>query len=1059
MTFEEFYETVHGYPPRAWQSDLAAQVVERGAWPEGVAAPTGAGKTSVLDIAVWHLVHQVMTGVERTAALRSVLTVERRLIVDEAGAHARKIASAVETDPNLSEVRSALRSLLPDFLADDPDEPTIMVTSMHGAVTWDRMWWRPVGCSIITGTVTQITSRVLFRGVGESDGIRRISAGVLGTDCVRFCDEPHLSGPAVRALREQGRLVGHRPPSTVVLGATVPKELRFEDSFVTGTMTTRRRPLTVVEMPAKESGGTNDREMAKEISRIALDRHAEGGEVVVIVSSTAIAAAVAGAISKAKVDVLTVTSRVRPVDRDAVGSIPKRDAIIVATQTLEVGVDYDARVLISDLAPLPSLIQRAGRAGRHGREDVEVVVVVPSAVTASYTPSYVYGEGPLNATAAVLLDGVESLDDITITDDEYDDTWVESARTVPLDDVAADLLENVYAVAPWEVYLHGPDHSDRVTVRVVWRDEPDLIDRVEPVDAECVSLPIQAVRSALNGRNAIMFDIEGSEVRAPGGARKFDPIKGAYVVSKGEAVELTDTADIVPGCTVALPSDAGLYDKSVGWDPMLNSKGTPPVWDAVRVTRDHANRKRPYEVPLAKVIDRDVYEAFRAGEEVELGLPDYMSIVPGGRTVRVTPDSLAKSEVSDGSAVMLADHLVHVAEWARDTSAKAGTSIDPEAFYRAGIHHDLGKVAPEFQRSRLGNFYDPQPWAKSRTAHNAPDELPVRWRHETVPAQLLREAGFTDEAWLVADHHGRGHVHVFDGSLVRQVADKVGRSPWDRAADSAVFRYADWMASASPKVLDRTMDDVMVDVVVFGYDRISPSFHEVGEATHVFDGVASQPMSGNWASFGAFADLVERCPDAVIRESSMGVFEVHAPGAGDVKWRALFPGCDFVFKKNGVIAGEGYPWWVSDDILAFTPKKPGDVRVPHVASVVQHGNSSVHELALRDDVSTAIFTDPDYGWDEAAKGGGFDVCDSYLGRNVMNPVHRHDTISWAMRGQWSLGAPQGENGAGVVDKVMTYPVTGEWRNFEESKFGVRIGLGHTAVKEQRDKMVVWIPVW
>ena len=45
-TFASFYEAVHGFAPFKWQDDLAQQVWERKSWPEQVAAPTGAGKTS-----------------------------------------------------------------------------------------------------------------------------------------------------------------------------------------------------------------------------------------------------------------------------------------------------------------------------------------------------------------------------------------------------------------------------------------------------------------------------------------------------------------------------------------------------------------------------------------------------------------------------------------------------------------------------------------------------------------------------------------------------------------------------------------------------------------------------------------------------------------------------------------------------------------------------------------------------------------------------------------------------------------------------------------------------
>jgi CRISPR-associated endonuclease/helicase Cas3 len=48
--FEVFFEEVHGYRPFAWQKRLVEHVLGERAWPESIAAPTGTGKTSVIDV-------------------------------------------------------------------------------------------------------------------------------------------------------------------------------------------------------------------------------------------------------------------------------------------------------------------------------------------------------------------------------------------------------------------------------------------------------------------------------------------------------------------------------------------------------------------------------------------------------------------------------------------------------------------------------------------------------------------------------------------------------------------------------------------------------------------------------------------------------------------------------------------------------------------------------------------------------------------------------------------------------------------------------------------------
>ncbi len=80
-----------------------------------------------------------------------------------------------------------------------------------------------------------------------------------------------------------------------------------------------------------------------------------------------------------KVEVLTYHSRFRLIDRQKVHTETveafafqkvRKPAIAVTTQVCEMSLDLDADVLITEFAPIPSLVQRFGRANRHlVRED------------------------------------------------------------------------------------------------------------------------------------------------------------------------------------------------------------------------------------------------------------------------------------------------------------------------------------------------------------------------------------------------------------------------------------------------------------------------------------------------------------------------------------------------------------------------------------------------------------------------------------------------------------------------------------------------------------------
>ena len=177
--FERFLTEVHGYAPFPWQSAVVAAAVERGTWPAMIDIPTGLGKTSMLDVAVFLLA--LSSGGQAPAGLgrrRIYLVVDRRIVVDQAEEHGRRIAAALaaaEPGTVCADVATRLRRLSGAALS----EPALQVVKMRGGVTWDAAWLpRPDLPAIVTGTVDQVGSRLFFRGYGVSPGrsMRRWSA-------------------------------------------------------------------------------------------------------------------------------------------------------------------------------------------------------------------------------------------------------------------------------------------------------------------------------------------------------------------------------------------------------------------------------------------------------------------------------------------------------------------------------------------------------------------------------------------------------------------------------------------------------------------------------------------------------------------------------------------------------------------------------------------------------------------------------------------------------------------------------------------------------------------
>ena len=94
--FPAFFRSLWGYDPFPWQVRLAEEV-SREPWPAWITLPTGTGKTTAIDIAIYNLARQAhLPPGERTAPVRIVFAVNRRIVVDEAFERAKKISSRLE---------------------------------------------------------------------------------------------------------------------------------------------------------------------------------------------------------------------------------------------------------------------------------------------------------------------------------------------------------------------------------------------------------------------------------------------------------------------------------------------------------------------------------------------------------------------------------------------------------------------------------------------------------------------------------------------------------------------------------------------------------------------------------------------------------------------------------------------------------------------------------------------------------------------------------------------------------------------------------------------------
>jgi len=172
IDFDAFFHAVHGHTPFPWQSRLAHEVCETNVWPSVLDLPTGSGKTSCIDVALFHWLVSASRGSPADAARRVAFVVDRRIIVDEATERAAKIASAVACAKHgiLDEARGLLHERAGDS--------KISVFTLRGGVARERNLVRdPLRVTVVLSTVDQIGSRLLFRGYGVSDARAREGEG------------------------------------------------------------------------------------------------------------------------------------------------------------------------------------------------------------------------------------------------------------------------------------------------------------------------------------------------------------------------------------------------------------------------------------------------------------------------------------------------------------------------------------------------------------------------------------------------------------------------------------------------------------------------------------------------------------------------------------------------------------------------------------------------------------------------------------------------------------------------------------------------------------------
>ena len=532
-SFPTFFRALYDRTPFRWQARLAEQACH-GDWPRFIKLPTSSGKTSCLDIAVFALAHQAWrrhaNGAAVDAPRRIFFVVDRRIIVNEAflrAAHlTQKLKAALDQhDSPLYSVAWWLRSL-----ADNKHAPPLDCVELRGGIYRDDAWVRSLlQPTIVTSTVDQVGSRLLFRGYGVSDRNLPIHAALTANDSLILLDEAHCSKPFSQTMEAIARYRDARlAPNETPRWAEQPIRTPFR--FVEMTATPRdastdevfqlegadyqadpaleerhgcAKPIRLAESSAK--GAKQNETLAKHLV-VHADSLAEGSDsqppcfrVAIVVNRVDCARHAFKLLREKHGDrVELMIGRMRPIDRDRLTrKLQDRfkseseeqltePHFVVATQCLEVGADFDFDGMVCQCATLDALRQRFGRLNRLGKSPhARGVIVMAEGDKAPRKPDPIYGES-LPATwdwltqksANDVIDfGIRSLDAVLSAARSANPSDVERLSAPSLDapvlmPAHLDLLCQTAPRPALEpdvaAYLHGPNHGVP-EVRLCWR--------------------------------------------------------------------------------------------------------------------------------------------------------------------------------------------------------------------------------------------------------------------------------------------------------------------------------------------------------------------------------------------------------------------------------------------------------------------------------------------------------------------------------------------------------------------------------------------------------------
>jgi CRISPR-associated endonuclease/helicase Cas3 len=746
--FETFFRLATGSAPHGYQARIA-----RDGLPDLVQAPTGTGKPGVILAWLWRRLHGPDPG-----------GTPRRLIY--------ALPQRSLTDQVAGDVRRWLANL---GLADE-----IALHVVMGARWESRGAWRddPHKPAIIVGTADVLVSKALVRGFDLDRALFPIDFALVSNGAQWIVDEIGVSPQTTVTLRQLAGLaaaLGTAEPS----GLTCLSAVAAADLLKTSANPGSHRAVRLRRLPAEPG---DYQALATQVPW----RHRPGTLTLVVMNTVEAARAVYRHLRSGPVECVLLHQRFRGLERERVMAVALAgagDRIIVATQVAEAGLDLDAAVLVTEAAPWPSLLLRAGRCNRSGRENTaaEICWVRPSA-------PFPYQQRDIDATASEL----DRLEGERLTAEALLARAV-AVTASPVSVIGAQDLARLFDTAPdpsgldadIAPYVRDAEDLDAEVAWATWTPGPD--GQPDP----------EIRRPAAEYRSRVALG-EVAALARDRAVWRFDRAAGGWTRLTGPS-----PSPLRPGELLLVNASDGGYDLQTGFD--LTAPGPVPDAPELLTWAEQAEQAQQAEqadaLGNANAADPDFAEPRR-----------WQSIDEHSQQVRQQAAALL---------TVLAPAL----------PPEAGRAV-----VVAGYLHDLGKAHEIWQDAICALAEDDEkaliaagrPWAKSG-GKGGPLLFAdgVAFRHELASlllidgplAALLAESPDPDlTRYLVLAHHGKLRVQVAEPSPAAVPADSRPPAPDGRPPAAAIRGLRPGAVSAIPAMLGQPATTLTVDLAQFQRD-------------------------------------------------------------------------------------------------------------------------------------------------------------------------------------------------------------------------------------------------